>query len=157
MSSDRLTQPVIVSPSDVPRFRENALVRYLLSVAQDKGLGLSHMASLPNIPQEDWDQLAQLLGYSIEGYAELSYALHVEEAYAAARAQGWQPTSAPASEQPFGSAHDFAQQVLCGHCPAEALCPRGAQLDACMAAAAAGTWRGSTHEAAILDAQAQMG
>jgi hypothetical protein len=51
-------------------------------------------------------------------------------------------------------ARDFAQQVLCGHCPLEALCPRGPQLDTCMASAVAGTWRGSTHEAAVLDAQA---
>jgi hypothetical protein len=56
----------------------------------------------------------------------------------------------------LNGARDFAQQVLCGHCPLEALCPRGPQLDTCMASAVAGTWRGSTHEAAVLDAQAAL-
>lgn len=89
MSRSALPMQPVVILDGVPRFQQNALVRYLLSVAQDKGLGLTHMAQLPNIPQEDWNQLAQLIGYSVEGYAELRYASHVEEAYAAARAQGW--------------------------------------------------------------------
>lgn len=77
------------------------------------------------------------------------YATLAEDHGAVARLEGYDG----ARQQ---GARDFAQQVLCGHCPMEALCPRGSQVDRCMASAVAGTWRGSTHEAAVLDAVAQV-
>lgn len=80
--SDRVPmQPIVRAADGVIRFRANVLVRYLL----DHGsIGLNHLACLPNIPREDRAQLAQLIGYSVSGYGELSYALGVDEADAAA-------------------------------------------------------------------------
>lgn len=77
-------QPIVLDPHGRPRFRQNALVRYLLD--QPGGQTLNDLARLPNIPMEDWAQLAQLIGYSVSGYGELSYALNVEEANAVAAA-----------------------------------------------------------------------
>lgn len=77
-------QPIVLDPHGTPRFRQNALVRYLLD--QPGGQTLNDLARLPNIPMEDWAQLAQLIGYSVSGYGELSYALNVEEANAVAAA-----------------------------------------------------------------------
>lgn len=75
------TQPMqpIEWVGNVVRFRQNALVRYLLDAG---GLTLNDLALLPNIPPEDWMQLAQLIGYSVSGYGDLSYASaeSVEEA-----------------------------------------------------------------------------
>lgn len=71
-------QPVYIDPLGTARFRANALVRHLLD--QPGGQTLNDLARLPNIPREDWAQLAQLIGYSVSGYGDLSYALGVEEA-----------------------------------------------------------------------------
>jgi hypothetical protein len=54
----------------VIRFRSNALVRYLLDAG---GLTLNDLAILPNISGADWEQLAQLIGYSVSGWGGLSY------------------------------------------------------------------------------------
>jgi hypothetical protein len=74
-------QPLVRDPAGVVRFRRNALVCYLLD---NGGIDLNRLACLPNIPREDWAQLAQLIGYSVSGYGDLSYALGVDEAEAAA-------------------------------------------------------------------------
>jgi hypothetical protein len=34
---------------------------------------LNELAMLPNIPKEDHEQLAQLIGYSVSGAGDLSY------------------------------------------------------------------------------------
>lgn len=62
-------QPVYVDENEMPRFKPNALVRYLLNAG---GVDLNQLAMLPNISQEDWEQFYQLIGYSINGYDELS-------------------------------------------------------------------------------------
>lgn len=54
----------------VIRFRSNALVRHLLD---EGGLTLNDLAILPNISGADWEQLAQLIGYSVSGWGGLSY------------------------------------------------------------------------------------
>lgn len=79
-------QPV-VWVDDVIRFRENAIVRYLLDHG---GIDLNRLASMPGesdtyggaFSPEDWQQFAQLIGYSISGYGDLSYV--TDESYAAA-------------------------------------------------------------------------
>ena len=63
-------QSIVIDEHGVHRFRENSLVRYLLDAG---GLTLNDLAMLPSIPGEDREQLAQLIGYSISGFAELSY------------------------------------------------------------------------------------
>ncbi len=62
-------QPVERDANGVLRFRGNAIVRYLLDHG---GIDLNKLATI-DFPQEDREQLAQLIGYSICGYHELSY------------------------------------------------------------------------------------
>ena len=54
----------------VIRFRENAIVRYLLDTH-----GLANMNTLALIPftKADREQFAQLIGYSVSGFGDLSY------------------------------------------------------------------------------------
>ena len=54
------------------RFRANKIVRFLVDFAQSKGIGLNELGSMP-FDAADRMQLAQLIGYSVDGYAELSY------------------------------------------------------------------------------------
>ena len=54
----------------VVRFRSNPLVSYLLAAG---GLDLNDLALLPNIHPDDWAQFAQLLGYDLGKYGELTY------------------------------------------------------------------------------------
>jgi len=60
------TKPVI-------RFQANDIVRDLLDFAQDHGFGLNEIAVRP-YRRDDREQLAQLIGYSVSGFGELSYA-----------------------------------------------------------------------------------
>ncbi len=83
-------QPFVKDRDGVVRFKENKAVRILLDAAQDRGFGLNDLARL-DISDEDRRQLAQLIGYSLVGYHELSY-VSDDEALAAteaARAQGF--------------------------------------------------------------------
>lgn len=61
-------QPLAKDESGVLRFKLNAIVRYLV----DNGVGLNALAMM-DFPQQDWEQLAQLIGYSLDGFGELSY------------------------------------------------------------------------------------
>lgn len=63
-------QKVVRDEKGTPRFRENGLVRYLLDCGPHD---LNHLAKLPGIKRGDWVQLAQLIGYSVSGFDELSY------------------------------------------------------------------------------------
>lgn len=56
----------------VLRFKQNAIVRHLLDHGQKHGCGLNEIAGM-NFSKEDHMQLAQLIGYSLRGYGELSY------------------------------------------------------------------------------------
>lgn len=64
-----LMQPFVVDPGGVVRFRGNALVRYLLDHG---GLNLNDLSRVP-ASQDDQEQFAQLIGYSLCGFHELSY------------------------------------------------------------------------------------
>jgi hypothetical protein len=62
-------QPIYKDHSGFYRFRENAIVKYLL----DKGgIDLNAIARM-DFTDEDREQFAQLIGYSLHGFAELSY------------------------------------------------------------------------------------
>lgn len=84
-------QPLERDERGTVRFKGNAIVRYILdhagrlvhpgSPAVDPGTGrpyhqgtldLNKLAML-DFPQEDREQFAQLMGYSVGGYHELSY------------------------------------------------------------------------------------
>lgn len=64
-------QPVVVREG-ISRFQSNALVQHLYDWAQVRGHGLTELA-LVDAPDSHRQQFAQLIGYSIDGYGELSY------------------------------------------------------------------------------------
>lgn len=66
-------QPIEFDEHGVIRFRRNSIVRYLLDYATPLGCGLNELATM-DFSDEDRMQLAQLIGYSVSGYGELSYA-----------------------------------------------------------------------------------
>lgn len=62
-------QPLVTDQHGTLRFKENAIVRYLL----DKGgVTLNDLALIP-FSQDDRMQFAQLIGYSLSGFSDLSY------------------------------------------------------------------------------------
>lgn len=62
-------QPIYIDNHGVARFKENAIVRALLDTGK---LNLNDIALLP-FSDEDREQLAQLIGYSVSGFGELNY------------------------------------------------------------------------------------
>jgi hypothetical protein len=70
-------QPVAPDKHGTPRFKPNKIVEFL---ANNR---LNELATM-DFPQEDWEQLAQLIGYSLSGFGELSYVS--DETYGAAAA-----------------------------------------------------------------------
>ncbi len=104
-------QPVYKDDNNEVRFRENAIIRYIVDHAADvvhpgaprvdpetgrpyhQGrLDLTKIATLP-FPQEDREQFAQLMGYSISGYHELDYVSDESCAEASVRAEQVLPNS----------------------------------------------------------------
>lgn len=82
-------QPTYTDTHGTIRFRENHIVRYLLDHG---GLDLHALAlALPN-EQADWEQFAQLIGYSLSGFGDLSYVR--DETYAVAEALAMNPAIA---------------------------------------------------------------
>lgn len=89
-------QPVALDAHGVLRFRGNAVVRALLDQDTERGRtypdyparsdgGLNWIAmQRQRFPQTDQEQLAQLIGYSIGGYHELSYVSDASAARASA-------------------------------------------------------------------------
>lgn len=67
--ADHPIQPLETDSSGTLRFKENKIVRHLLDHG---GINLNDIAIL-NFPQEDQEQFAQLIGYSLSGFSELSY------------------------------------------------------------------------------------
>ena len=62
-------QPLVVDPSGVTRFKKNEIVELLL----ERGpLDMNALAQL-SFSREDREQFAQLIGYSLGGFSELSY------------------------------------------------------------------------------------
>ncbi len=63
----------IVWVDDIIRFRKNAIVSYMLGEGTRTGLfDLNKIACL-GFSEEDHMQLAQLIGYSVSGYGDLSF------------------------------------------------------------------------------------
>lgn len=65
-------QPVEPDDSGVLRFKGNAIVQHLLDFAGPRGCDMNVLATMP-FSQEDRRQFAQLIGYSLAGYSDLSY------------------------------------------------------------------------------------
>lgn len=64
-------QQIVRDEHGTPRFRKNAIVEYLL----DAGPFDMNKLAMMDFSREDRAQFAQLIGYSIGGYCELSYAI----------------------------------------------------------------------------------
>ncbi len=62
-------QPIEPDDSGVLRFKGNAIVRHLLD---HSGIDLNKLERM-NFSNEDREQFAQLLGYSVSGAADLGY------------------------------------------------------------------------------------
>ena len=62
-------QPIIKDKHKIERFKANEIVRYLLD---NGGINMNDLAMLP-FSDEDRVQFAQLTGYSVCGFSELSY------------------------------------------------------------------------------------
>lgn len=62
-------QPIVTDSNGVLRFKENAIVRYLLDQG---GIDLNQLAIL-EFSRDDRVQFAQLIGYSLSGFGMLSY------------------------------------------------------------------------------------
>lgn len=99
-------QPVIQDAHGVLRFRQNAIVRALLD-RDTEGL---NWTGLQGFSQADEEQFAQLIGYSISGYHELSYVSNKSAAQASARgheilpgAGGCRDAGCPIHGGPLGS------------------------------------------------------
>lgn len=87
---ERMDEPVMVPPQErvpmqplvtvdgVRRFRKNVLVAHLLDFAEKRGCDMNALA-LVDCPREDRAQFAQLIGYSVSGYSDLSYALFADK------------------------------------------------------------------------------
>jgi hypothetical protein len=64
-------QPVIVDDDGVHRFKANKIVQYLLDTHPT--VDMNHLAVLRVFSQDDREQFAQLIGYSVSGICDLSY------------------------------------------------------------------------------------
>lgn len=62
-------QPLYKDNEGIVRFRENAIVQYLLDAGP---FNMNQLAMMP-FRQEDKEQFAQLIGYSLSGFGDLSY------------------------------------------------------------------------------------
>lgn len=78
-------QPLAKDEHGTLRFRRNAIVAYVIDWCASKNRtagyppvpdgpapSLNELGAM-SFPREDWVQLAQLLGYSLSGFGELSY------------------------------------------------------------------------------------
>lgn len=63
-------QNIIKDDNGVIRFQENLIVSHLVKAYPG---GLNALAE-KEFSNEDWEQLAQLIGYSVSGFGDLSYA-----------------------------------------------------------------------------------
>ena len=62
-------QPIYKTETGTHRFKENAIIRFLI----DNGSYDLNRLAVMDFSNEDWTQLAQLIGYSFSGWGTLSY------------------------------------------------------------------------------------
>ncbi len=94
-------QPIVHDHQGVVRFQKNLVVDRLLMEASERGFNLNHLTcACYDAPKSDWEQFAQLIGYSVSGFGDLPYARRrtIERADAKADLLQQQP-AAPASEK----------------------------------------------------------
>jgi hypothetical protein len=69
-AADHPAQPIVVASDGVVRFKCNPIVRWLLDAGP---FDMNTIALKPEFTVEDRRQFAQLIGYSVSGYGDLSY------------------------------------------------------------------------------------
>ena len=81
-------QPIIIDQQGIVRFKENKIVSYLLAQSD---IDMNDLTRLEFI-DEDREQFAQLIGYSVCGFFDLSYASEetIETAETAKHALIWE-------------------------------------------------------------------
>ncbi len=65
-------QPVDKDPNGHLRFVKNRIVNHLYNVGKANKCSMNDLADM-DFTNEEWRQFAQLIGYSLSGYSELSY------------------------------------------------------------------------------------
>ena len=91
-------QPVVIAGDGVARFKQNPIVRHLLDFASPLGCGLNDLGRM-DFNDEDRMQLAQLIGYSVSGYGDLSYASKESVGRADALAEALGAESSPEADE----------------------------------------------------------
>ncbi len=66
-------QPVALDPGGVLRFKANKIVSYMLEAGRAGQKFDMNTLAIIDFPREDRIQLTQLIGYSVDGAADLSY------------------------------------------------------------------------------------
>jgi hypothetical protein len=85
-------QPVVLASDGVIRFHPNAIINYLFETGALDLNTIAIMAGRGRFSEQDQMQIAQLLGYSVSGYGDLSYV----------------------SDESFNAADEAAQHILDG-------------------------------------------
>jgi DNA-binding CsgD family transcriptional regulator len=68
-------QPVVLDADGTVRFKANRVVRWMYEQLKQRGLSLNEIYAAHDVESEDRDDyqhLMQLIGYSVDGYGELS-------------------------------------------------------------------------------------
>lgn len=100
-------QPLYLDKAGVPRFRDNAIVRFLLEAGP---YDLNRLAVLP-FSDEDREQFAQLIGYSLSGFGDLSYVS--SDTYARAESKARELGLLPSDDELAGEL-DTSKLCRCG-------------------------------------------
>ena len=82
-------QPIHLDSRGVARFTKNRIVDDLLEFATSHGFGLNEIAA-GDYSDDERMQMAQIIGYSVGGYGELSYVSDESFTYANAKAMDLQ-------------------------------------------------------------------
>ncbi len=72
-------QPLWQDDNGTIRFKGNMVVMYLLGAVEEDAIDMNNLATM-GFSDEDMAQFAQLIGYTVSGYGDLSYAKRVKKA-----------------------------------------------------------------------------
>lgn len=98
--TDHPIQPLVKDKHGMVRFKKNAIVSYLLDICTAKGIAdMNTLATMP-FDKNDREQFAQLIGYSLSGFGELSYVRNKTYAAAAAKIEEKPGSSLPSLKKP---------------------------------------------------------
>lgn len=106
MTRPHPNQPIARDAKGVLRFKKNAIVDFLLEAGPFDMNQLRRM----EFSQDDWEQFAQLVGYSVGGYIDLSY---VGEARRQSIADEYAPTKT--YQEGFDDGFQHAIETLRAH------------------------------------------